>query len=496
MENYFFNLIPKEELEKLPYLPTLVDLLEKVNRDYADRPAVSDMVNTYTYRQYYERIGKRRALIESLNLSKGAKIAVFDRNTIDAMELFFAITTSGYTVVMLPAQLPAPAVAGSVKKFDIEAIFVRDEFMPMCKDLPIKVLPANETSDKFAPCANVKKEDLACIYFTGGTTGTPKGVMLSQGAMMRGAFNGIFMPGSVLMPHRYIALLPLSHIFGIIRGFLSCIYTGALIYSCEDIKGMLGKIPAIKPTCLVVVPGLAEVLLGLVKMYGVGFLGGELHQLICGAANVPPKLIAMFKQFGITLLEGYGLTESTNLVSGNANVEERPESVGQPYPGQELKLVNGELWVKGENIMMGYYNDPQATAEAMEDGWLKTGDLARFDEDGFLYITGRIKNIILLKNGENVSPEAIEEHFYMDARVRDCLVKEVEKDGEMVIGIEILPRMDSFENQDPQFVGAELHKLVAEVNAKLPSYMQIAVTKIRTEDFKRTGALKVDRKNN
>ena len=146
--------------------------------------------------------------------------------------------------------------------------------------------------------------------------------------------------------------------------------------------------------------------------------------------------------------------------------------------------------------MMGYYNDPQATAEAMEDGWLKTGDLARFDEDGFLYITGRIKNIILLKNGENVSPEAIEEHFYMDARVRDCLVKEVEKDGEKVIGIEILPRMDSFENQDPQFVGAELHKLVAEVNAKLPSYMQIAVTKIRTEDFKRTGAMKVDRKNN
>lgn len=496
MDNYFYNMIPKEELEKLPYLPTLVDLLEKTKRDYADRPAVSDMVNTYTYAEFYERIGKRRALINSLNLPKGSNIAVFDRNTVDAMELFFAITTAGYTVMMLPAQLPEPAIIGSTMKFNIKAMFVRDEFKPLTAKLQIPVLPASEMGETFAPCADVKKDDVACIYFTGGTTGAPKGVVLSHGAMMRGSFSGIFMPDSVLRPHRYIAMLPMSHIFGIVRGFLSCIYTGALIYSCEDIKAMIGKIPQIKPTCLVVVPGMAEILLGLVKMYGVGFLGGELHTLICGAANVPPKLIALFQQFGISLLGGYGLTESANLVSGNANVVEKPESVGKPYPGQELKLVNGELWVKGENIMQGYYNDPQATAEVMEGGWLKTGDLARFDEDGFLYITGRIKNIILLKNGENVSPEEIEEHFYMDGRVRDCLVKEVEMNGEMVIGIEILPRMDSFENPDPANVHAELQKLVDEVNAKMPSFMHISTMKVRTEDFKRTGAMKVDRKNN
>lgn len=496
MENYFYNMIPKEELEKLPYLPTLVDLLEKANHDYADRPAVSDITHTYTYREFYERIGKRRAFINSLNLKKGANIAVFDRNTVEAMELFFAITTAGYTVMMLPAQLPEPAVIGSVMKFDIQTIFVRDEFKPLTEKLSIKVCSTKDTADTFAPCADVKKDDLACIYFTGGTTGQPKGVMLSHGAMMRGSFSGIFMPDSVLRPHRYIAMLPMSHIFGIVRGFLSCIYTGALIYSCEDIKAMIGKIPQIKPTCLVVVPGMAEILLGLVKMYGVGFLGGELHTLICGAANVPPKLIALFQQFGISLLGGYGLTETANLVSGNANVVEKPESVGKPYPGQELKLVNNELWVKGENVMMGYYKDPQATAEVFEDGWLKTGDLARFDEDGFLYITGRIKNIILLKNGENVSPEEIEEHFYMDGRVRDCLVKEVEMNGEMVIGIEILPRMDSFTNQDPAAVKEELQGLVNEINKKMPSYMQIATMKVRTEDFKRTGAMKVDRKNN
>ncbi|MBR4453200.1 MAG: acyl--CoA ligase [Bacteroidales bacterium] len=496
MGNYFFDMIPKEELEHISYLPTIPELLEKMNNDYATRPAVSDTQTTYTYSEFYERIGRRRKFIESLGLPKGAKIAVWDRNSIDAMELYFAITTSGYVVIMLPATLPEPAVLGSIKKFDISAIFVRDEFKPMTSQISIKVCSTADIADTFSPSTPAKKEDLAAIFFTGGTTGMPKGVMLSQGAMMRGSFNGCFMPGSVLSEHRYIALLPLSHIFGMVRGLMSCFYTGALVYSCEDIKTMIGKIPFIKPTCLVLVPGLAEMLLGIAKMKGVGFLGGCLHTIISGAANVPPKLIAEFKELNINLLEGYGLTESANLVSGNKDIDDKAESVGQLYPGQEAKIVDGELWVKGDNIMMGYYGDPEATANALEDGWLKTGDLARFDEEGFLYITGRIKNLILLKNGENISPESIEELFYKHAIVRDCLAKVTTINGNEVIGVEILPRPEMIQGMDAKEITNKMQELVDEANRQLPPFAQIATFSIRTEDFKRTGSLKVDRKNN
>ena len=412
------------------------------------------------------------------------------------MELFFAVTTAGYTVMMMPAGLPEPAVTGSIKKFNISAIFVREEFKPLCQKADIPVLDTNAIADEFAPMAAVEKDTLAAIYFTGGTTGMPKGVMLSHGALMRGAFNGIFMPTSVLKEHRYIAMLPFSHIFGIVRGFLSCIYTGALIYSCEDIKAMFGKIPMIKPTCLVLVPGLAEMLLSIAKMKGIGFLGGCLEIVISGAANVPPKLIEEFGKLNIKLLGGYGLTEGANLTSGNADIITHPESVGKAYPGQELKLVNGELWIKGDNIMQGYYNDPQATADTMENGWLKTGDLAQIDKDGYIYIVGRIKNLILLKNGENISPESIEELFYQKLEVRDCLAKEMEHNGETVIGVEILPRMEYFAGKTPEDIQAFMQKYVDQANAQLPSFAQISKLIIRTEDFKRTGSLKVDRKNN
>ena len=234
--------------------------------------------------------------------------------------------------------------------------------------------------------------------------------------------------------------------------------------------------------------------MGLIKMYGVGFLGGNLKYIIAGAACVPPKLIAEFDKMGIQLFEGYGMTEGGNLTSGNIDVKERPTSVGQIYPGQEVKVVDGELWFRGDNLFLGYYGEPEKTAEALTpDGWLKTGDLVRFDEDGYMYIVGRIKNLIILSNGENVSPESIEEPFYKCNKLRDCLVKEDELDGNKVIAIEILPRMEEFANTPWEEVETFFKKLVDEVNATLPTTHRIVKVTVRKEDFKRTGTLKVSR---
>ncbi|MBQ2133659.1 MAG: AMP-binding protein, partial [Bacteroidales bacterium] len=201
-----------------------------------------------------------------------------------------------------------------------------------------------------------------------------------------------------------------------------------------------------------------------------------------------------FDSIGISLFAGYGMTEAGNLTSGNVDVIEKPTSVGKIYPGQEVKVVDGELWIKGDNVFLGYYGDPEKTAEVLtEDGWLKTGDLGRFDEEGYMYITGRIKNLIILSNGENVSPESLEEPFYKCDKLKDCLVKEEEVDGRSVIAIEILPRMEEFANTPWEEVEKFFNELLVSVNETFPTTHRIAKLTVRKEDFKRTGTLKVSR---
>lgn len=497
MGNYFYDMLPAEEMSQLSYIPTVPEFVTWIEKKWADRPAISNLTETYSYKEFCSRIARRRAYLNSLGLQKGDKVAVFERNSIDAVEMFLAVTSAGYVVIMLPSQLPQPAVIGSCMKFGVKVLAVRDEFKAIAEGAPCKVIPSSAMAEEEAPVAEIDKNEPAAIFFTGGTTGAPKGAVLPHRSLMRGSFNGIFAPGSQIAGDRYIGLLPLSHVFGLIRGTMSVFYTGAQWFTAEDMKATIGKLPVIKPTKLVLVPGLCEILCGLAKMYGPQFLGGQLKMIIGGAANVPPRLIEEFGKLGIALLAGYGMTEGGNLTSGNADVVERPTSVGKIYPEQEIKIVDGEIWMKGDNVFLGYYGNPEATAECMtEDGWLKTGDLGHFDEDGYLYIDGRIKNLIILSNGENVSPESIEEPFYKCYALKDCLVKEDTLDGEQCIAIEILPQMPAFEGKPWKEVEAFFKKLVDDVNATLPTTHRIRKVTVRQEDFKRTGSLKVARNQN
>ena len=495
MSNYFYNMLPKEEFERIPYLPTMGEFVDWFTKEYADSPAISDQVNTISYKELGERVARRRAFLNGLGLPKGSHIAIFDKNSQDAIEMFLAVTSAGYVAMNFPAGLPEPAVIGSCAKFDVAAIMVRDEFMPLTAKLQgVKVCPVSSIADTQAPSAEIDPDTPAAIFFTGGTTGTPKGAVLNHRALMRGNYNTIFKPGKVIGVHRYIAMLPLSHVFGLIAGTMGCFYTGNLIFTCEDMKATIGKLPVIKPTLLVIVPGICDILAGLCKMYGPQFLGGSLRLIISGAANVPPRLVDIFTKLGVEFCFGYGLTETANLTSANADAVTHPTSIGKIYPGQETKVVDGELWVKGDNVFSGYYKDPEKTAEAFTpDGWFRTGDLVRFDDEGFLYITGRIKNLIILANGENISPESLEEPFYADPCVRDAMVKEDELNGHKVIAVEILPFMPAFDGKTPEEIAAYMNALVDKINSTLPSTHRILKVTVRKEDFKRTGSMKVAR---
>jgi len=494
MRNYFYDMIPADELAQVSYIPTIPEFLTWIEKKWADKPATSDTVNTYTYKEFCERIGRKRALLNAQGLKKGDNVAIWERTSIDAIEMFLAAASAGYVGIILPTMLPVQAIIGCCMKFQVKVLAVRDEFAESVKGAPCKVISSAAMAEEVAPVATVDKNDPAAIFFTGGTTGAPKGAILPHRALMRGGFNGVFAPGSQLGHHRMICLLPLSHVFGLIRSTLSAFYTGSLWYSAEDTKATIGKLPMIKPTLLILVPGLCEILMGLVKMYGVPFLGGELKMIISGAANVAPSLISEFDKMGIQLLAGYGMTEGANLTTGNADVLTHPTSVGKVYPEQEMKLVDGEIWYRGDNTFLGYYGEPEKTAETLTaDGWVKSGDLGRIDEDGFVYITGRIKNLIILSNGENVSPEEIEEPFYKCAALRDVLVSE-QKDGDRsIIAIEILPRPQFVEGKSEEEVGAFFKKLVDDINATLPTTHRISKMTIRKEDFPRTGAMKVKR---
>lgn len=491
MSNYFYNMRSSEDNDRLKYLPTIPLLMEKCLKDYADLPAISDKVTTYTYRELYNRVAKRRAFLYAQNMEKGARVAVMARNDLDAMELYLAVTTAGYTLIMLPNALNADALKGICAKFELSAMFAADEFMGLTDGLECSVFPASSIGDREAPFADVNKDTIAAIYFTGGTTGAPKGAVLNHGALMRGACNGTYRPGRI-WNNRYIAMLPLSHIFGSVMGFLSCLYTGALVYTCTDMKAGVGDIPVVKPTCLILVPGLVEIILNIAKVRGRGFLG-DLDTIMCGAAPVPPRLMALAGEYGIAMYAGYGLTEGANLTSGNCDTDKRPDSMGHIYPEQEYKVVDGELWIKGDNLMVEYYKDPEKTAEVFSDGWFKTGDIVHIDEDGWVYITGRIKNLIILPNGENVSPEEIEELFYKHDEVKDCMVSEMDMNGNRVVGIEILPYAPGFTGASDDEIYDRLKAVVDEVNETLPPFKRVMKLKVRTEDFKRTGSLKIAR---
>ncbi len=481
-----------ETFEKIVSYGTVGEMWKDCAEKYADLIAIEDDGRKITYKQLEEDASYLRPL-----LGEGKRAAILCPNSYEFAVAYIAAVTSGNAAVILPPQLPADAVYGCCMKLGANELIYHpalEEKLATVKaaapNLPL--INVMSKADSAAGITESNPSDPCAVMFTGGTTGRSKGALLSHRAVMEGTINGCYGYKDVFN-QRYLLVLPLSHVFGLIRNLMTALYTGSTLYICRNNKDMFRDIAMFRPTVLVLVPALAEMALMLSFKFGKNMLGPDLKYIICGAAAVSPYLIKEYYKMGVLLLAGYGLTESANLVSGNPDSIGKPESVGIPYPNQTLRIVDGELWLKGDNMMDGYVNEPEESKAAYEDGWFRTGDLVKIDDDGFLYITGRSKEIIVLSNGENVSPAEVEAHFNAPAFIQDSQVfEDVLPNGSHILALEVVPRMPELrgiEGDVKEYITAELEK----INKELPPYQRVSRIEVRDSDFERTPSMKIVR---
>lgn len=389
----------------------------------------------------------------------------------------------------------------------------------------------NKTFIDFTP----DREALAALLFTSGTTGTSKCVMLSHKNLAT-ATNACCESMSHLGEEStFVSVLPMNHSYEVTTEHLALSHIGASTYINDSIKNALRSFNYFKPNSLLLVPIFVETIYkriwkeidkkGIRKKAKFGMalsnlllkahidvrkkffkdiqssLGGNLKCIVCGGAPLSKDLIHDFHLFGIEILEGYGITECSPLVSVNRLGKVRLGSVGTPVVGCTVKIdkqeneETGEILVKGDNVMMGYLNNPEATAEVFtEDGWFKTGDIGYMDKDGYIFITGRKKNVIILSNGKNIFPEELEEHLCKNEIIGECvIIGRKAENGETAITAVIYPNPELSEGKSKEEIEAAVKEAVELTNKHLPTFKHIQVTEIRDTEFEKTTTRKIKR---
>lgn len=388
--------------------------------------------------------------------------------------------------------------------------------------------------------AEIYGDKPAVILYTSGTTGIAKGVVLSHYNL---AFDLMGAPTvlKVYPTDIFFSVLPVHHTYECTCAFLMPLYKGASIAYCQGLKYILKNLEEVKPTMILGVPILIESLYKRIwkgireqgkenkfrklialnnktKKVGVNVVkpftkeilkvfGGNLRVIISGGAAINPEILQFFNDIGITAVQGYGLTECSPMVALNPDTESdmRNESAGHLLPGMRVKIEDadedgiGEICFMGDNIMLGYYNNPEATAEVIKDGWFYTGDLGYIGKDEFIYITGRKKNVIITKNGKNVFPEELEYLLCKIPYVNEAMVWSEEAEGaDTTIAATVTVDYDEVEEAlGDTYEESDLEVLMWEevdkLNEELPYFKKIKKLVVRKEDFEKTTGKKIKR---
>lgn len=454
----------------------------------------------------------------------GKHIALIGTSSVEWIECYLGVITGKTVAVPLDAGLPAEDLIDLLNRSDSEALFLSPKHAPMLsvilaecpklrkiwilQDEPFvsesdkvasrtKLLDASKNSS--ADSERPDPEDIATIIFTSGTTGKSKGVMLTQNNLATNveAVDFTTHPGTILL-----SVLPIHHAFCLVMDWLKGFSLGSTICINDSLLHMVKNMSVFKPEVMLMVPMMIETIYkrlaaadpSIPKMaLAAHVFGGNLKIIFTGGAHLDPYYIDRFAEYGVEVLEGYGMSECSPVISSNSVSDHKAGSIGKPLSNVEIKFENGEILVRGSSVMKGYYQMPEETAETLKDGWLHTGDKGYLDEDGFLFINGRVKNLIILSNGENISPEEIENKLALGLLVGEVIVTG-EDNG---LTARIYPDQDviAAKGLDEAAVQAGLQEFLDQYNKKQPTYRQITGLVIRKNPFIRNSTRKIKRQD-
>lgn len=460
-----------------------------------------------------------------------SKIAVFGENSYEWILTYFSVVCGKNIIVPIDKELDADSVVELLLDSESEALVYSNTYADIIEQLKVKVpnityISMNDISDFIEKGktllpdgdyinAKISKDDLASIVYTSGTTGKSKGVMLTHNnfcSCMYGASCNVTLNGTSLL------VLPLHHTFGLVASVFAVMYYGYPIYINRSIRKLTNDFKKCQPQHLFAVPLVVETLYKsiwatakkqgkdkalrlLIKISNglrkcgidlrkqffksvISALGGKLELIVSGGAPINEKYIKEFDSLGITVLNGYGITECGPIVAVNRNKFNIWGSVGLPLSCNEVKISeSGEILVKGENVMAGYYHSDEENQKVFVDGWFKTGDIGFIDEYGALHITGRIKNLIILANGENIAAEELEEKIYGISYVKEVLVYEKDE----LITAEVY--LDEDETDGKNRINLDIQK----INRTLPLTKNIGNIIVRDTEFPKTTTKKIKR---
>ncbi len=518
-----------------PEIRDLKDLLTVKAEAQPDKPAFiypeKDGDVTKTYGQLFEDV---KALGTWMNQKKlwGKNIAIVGENSYPWIVTFFASILGGNIAVAIDKSLPEEEIQTLMKTGEVTVVFVSETHKEKIKEKRGRRIYTFGEFDQMLEEGRkqlekgktdflryeIDPEKTAAILFTSGTSGASKGVELSNKNIefeINNTCKLFRLDGPVL------AVLPFHHAFGLVVGILMVLYYGQTVYINKSLKKVKSDMQNFAPQTMFLVPmfveffhrqiwaeirkrGKEKALRTLMKSTNLllkagidvrkksyasiqEVFGGHLQYIISGGAPLDPQYVKEFRTWGIEILNGYGTTECSPCTAVNRPHHHLDGSVGQIVPGLDVRVTDeGEIVFRGDLVMKGYYKNPEATAEVLKDGWYHTGDLGYVDEDGFIVLTGRKKNLIILSNGENISPEELEMDLSHDDAVAEVLVY----DEQSKIVAEIYP--------DEEHRGdiAYFEKLKDKVNKGRPLYKQITKVKLRDEEFIKNASMKIVRQKN
>ena len=473
-----------------------------------------DTIESKSYRELKSDSERFSRLLDELGEKGGSHIAVTGMTSYSWLVTYLGTVCSGRVAVPLDVSLPAGDMCELIDRADVTVLVLdqlRQDVAAMVKEKCPKVRHVIIMNEKQRQEGDLYFDDLlrgqtdgysfspdpdslCTIMFTSGTTGKSKGVMLTHRNM---AENATCL--DMKLPERSVVLtvLPIHHAYCLSMDILKGFSLGAILCINDSLLRVAKNIKLFQPNMILMVPLMIETMARKLEdaaglppqLVRKEVFGENLTTIFSGGAYLNPALIDLFEKYGITIQQGYGMTECSPVISTNLSWNIRKDSVGQLMPNCQAKSVDGELWVKGSSVMMGYYKMPEETAEALEDGWLKTGDLGYVDQDNFVYLTGRKKNLIITKNGENVSPEELENKIGENRLLLEVLVRE----NEGMIEAEIFPDYEYAKKQGIEDMRAALQKIIDQYNLNAPAYKKVYRLKVRETEFEKTPSRKIKR---